>query len=797
MTVSGPSRPHSGEEGENTGLHRLSSSGGDRSPSPLTPCTIQPQDVSSDVKKAAQDEDPGQSVQTPLLETGDVHLKPDPEVTQAPEEEEEEDDGVPHDRGWAWVVVFGMFTNFVLLSGYLKSSGLFFVELLRKFNAPATHTALLFSIRAGIFSLCGLYVMNVFLPRFGPRRLVLMGGLLMSLSAILSSVANELTLLICIHSVLLALGMAMLISPGEVLIGAYFKQRRSLALSLAKCGASIGNMAVPPLVSFLLQEYGLSGTLLLYGGICLNSIPAALLLRPTSFFSKSHVRRRQQQRSNANNAALGIGSTGDVTSVVCRSDSEDVRHVGSNGVGRDTSVGPRTNPSIVVESCDQTGNGSGRTSEVSSGQVGDRVRTVSPRKAKSEFKPSAVYAARGSDMLHCSSDSRVKPHARGAKPHNPLQPESMSEIMCSRHFDTLEGDLAALANSTPELGLQPATFRKRTNSEPPEKPLQIRVRESERSRHQPTILEAISQSSVIKYMSVSSLDVVSADLYAQVSAGNGKKGQKAASDKSVDSGIWEDRASRKEDFGRKDQKPACSCRRALTFLVQCPKKMVFMLDFSLFKRPTFRLLMFYVTVSPFVNISLDYLPALAKENDVSETRASLLLSIIGGLDLFCRLSCGFIADLKILRVSTMIIISFVILALVTQFVRFMTSFEHFVVLAVLQGIFGGVANCLAPVLIIEFVGLQNMGKGIGFCQLISGASLCAVYPFLGYIRDTTGSYALVYHTIGCGLLIAAGLLCLEGPIKRLEARKDAKEHDNALPKIGDIEIVYDSSSNAR
>ena len=49
----------------------------------------------------------------------------------------------------------GLFVNFVLLSGYLKSSGVFFVELLKKFNAPATHTALLFAIRAGIFSICG------------------------------------------------------------------------------------------------------------------------------------------------------------------------------------------------------------------------------------------------------------------------------------------------------------------------------------------------------------------------------------------------------------------------------------------------------------------------------------------------------------------------------------------------------------------------------------------------------------------------------------------------------------------
>ena len=45
--------------------------------------------------------------------------------------------------------------NYVLLSGYLKSSGLFFVELLDKFQATATHTSLLFAIRHGVYSVGG------------------------------------------------------------------------------------------------------------------------------------------------------------------------------------------------------------------------------------------------------------------------------------------------------------------------------------------------------------------------------------------------------------------------------------------------------------------------------------------------------------------------------------------------------------------------------------------------------------------------------------------------------------------
>jgi hypothetical protein len=50
------------------------------------------------------------------------------------------------------------------------------------------------------------------------------------------------------------MAMAMVVSPAEVLLGQFFKKRRSLALSLAKCGASIGNIAVPPLIRSVLDS---------------------------------------------------------------------------------------------------------------------------------------------------------------------------------------------------------------------------------------------------------------------------------------------------------------------------------------------------------------------------------------------------------------------------------------------------------------------------------------------------------------------------------------------------------------
>ena len=173
------------------------------------------------------------------------------------------------------------------------------------------------------------------------------------------------------------------------------------------------------------------------------------------------------------------------------------------------------------------------------------------------------------------------------------------------------------------------------------------------------------------------------------------------------------------------------CRGAVTGVLCCPRALLLTIDLSLLRKPSCLLLLLYIAFSPLLNMVQDYLPAITTDRGLTKSQGALLLSIIGGLDLACRLCSGFIADLEIVRVPTMIVMADVILVVVMQCVRWMTSFEHFVVLAVLQGALHGVANCLFPVLVIDLVGLDNMGRALGFCQLVAGVSMTATYPLLG------------------------------------------------------------------
>lgn len=74
--------------------------------------------------------------------------------------------------------------------------------------------------------------------------------------------------------------MAAILTPGQIAVGKYFDKYRSLANSICFCGSSLGMMSLPPLVMYLIHQYGLRGSLLVYGGLLLNCAVGAAVVRP-------------------------------------------------------------------------------------------------------------------------------------------------------------------------------------------------------------------------------------------------------------------------------------------------------------------------------------------------------------------------------------------------------------------------------------------------------------------------------------------------------------------------------------
>ncbi|XP_046560599.1 monocarboxylate transporter 4-like [Haliotis rubra] len=207
---------------------------------------------------------------------------------------DEDNNLLPIDRGWAWAILGGCFLNAMLMGGYNQSMALFFVEYLEMFGASTTRTTLILGVKAMSYSLMSLVTMHVVLEFLGTRKTVMLGGLLTVLAILSATFAPNIMVIICVHSVLLGMGNSMIHAPALVLIGKYFKKRRGLATTAASSAMSLASV-FPIFSQYLLDEYGVRGTTLIYTGLTMNIWVGASLFRPLHFYARRVKPERMQE----------------------------------------------------------------------------------------------------------------------------------------------------------------------------------------------------------------------------------------------------------------------------------------------------------------------------------------------------------------------------------------------------------------------------------------------------------------------------------------------------------------------
>jgi len=62
--------------------------------------------------------------------------------------------------------------------------------------------------------------------------------------------------------------------PSEVEVNYWFEKHRVIAAGLAGCGAGIGNLVLPPVLDFLIEEFGWRNTCVLLSGLGKRSSPS-------------------------------------------------------------------------------------------------------------------------------------------------------------------------------------------------------------------------------------------------------------------------------------------------------------------------------------------------------------------------------------------------------------------------------------------------------------------------------------------------------------------------------------------
>ena len=88
------------------------------------------------------------------------------------------------------------------------------------------------------------------------------------------------------HTFVTGFGYAGLFGPSLLIIGMYFDKRRSLANGITVAGSSVGQLVIPLIMTFLINEYTLQGALIIYAAFHLNGLVAGMLMRPPQFYDR-------------------------------------------------------------------------------------------------------------------------------------------------------------------------------------------------------------------------------------------------------------------------------------------------------------------------------------------------------------------------------------------------------------------------------------------------------------------------------------------------------------------------------
>jgi MFS family permease len=116
--------------------------------------------------------------------------------------------------------------------------------------------------------------------RFGPRRVVLIGSVVLAASLALASRATSLVQFQLIFGLMVGGAAAAIFAPMMACVTGWFDTRRSLAVSLVSAGIGVAPMTMSPFAAWLVSLYDWRTSLLIMAALSAAlMIPAALLVR--------------------------------------------------------------------------------------------------------------------------------------------------------------------------------------------------------------------------------------------------------------------------------------------------------------------------------------------------------------------------------------------------------------------------------------------------------------------------------------------------------------------------------------
>ncbi|XP_018570450.1 monocarboxylate transporter 12 [Anoplophora glabripennis] len=625
----------------------------------------------------------------------------------------------PPDGGWGWVVVLASFVVNLIADGITFSFGVIFVEFLKYFGENRGTTAWIGGLFMAMPLLSGP-IASFLTDRYGCRKVTIFGAILASVGFIISSRANSMTVLCITFGIVAGFGLSLCYVASVVIVAYYFDKKRSFATGLAVCGSGIGTFIFAPLIQLLLDEYGWRGTTLILAGLFLNLVVCGALMRDLPWTSEKQKSLAKERKRTRNMKRKNKGSSAD-----------------SFSVSNSTNTASVLQPIMESHKEDETEELSDR---LCSSLVNLPTYLKNGEKIPLEVLELLATHKNVYNMLLVNYPSLLAPSRSFSDPSK-LHESHMS----SKHAHT-QLQLSSPNNVTPQ--------------NPQEGYLWLNNNQLETSRghHHKKVPPAYLRDLRIHRLSVTyrgaMLNINRYRLRASSCPDIYRNSMTTIAKEKVQwyAGLW--------DFW---------------------DLLVDMFDFSHFADPKF----FVFAVSNFLlytwyDVPYVYLTDYAINNGVTKDAASILISIIGIINMIGEIILGWAGDRAWANASVIYAACMGLCGGIIALVPLITDYKLLSAVSGAFGFFIAANYSLTCIILVELITLDRFTNAYGLLLLVQGLANLIGPPLGGWLYDITGTYDLPFYLAGLFIAIS-GLMLIVLPLAKRYKRFVQRQASSEAP----------------
>ena len=157
---------------------------------------------------------------------------------------------------YGWIIVAASFVTLAIAFGVWYSFSVFFVAILKEFGWSRAATAGIFSLFTLAHSGAAIAI-GALLDRFGPRKVLPIGSILIVIGLLVSSRTETLWQLYISYGLITAIGICAIgFVSQSIILPTWFVRKRGLAIGMAMAGIGIGMQVLVPMTQTIISGFG-------------------------------------------------------------------------------------------------------------------------------------------------------------------------------------------------------------------------------------------------------------------------------------------------------------------------------------------------------------------------------------------------------------------------------------------------------------------------------------------------------------------------------------------------------------